>query len=361
MARQRGKWTGGPVPFGYDVKDKHLVVNEVEAPTVREAFELFLQYRQVAIVARMLNERDHLPRGKRLPAGRPPRWTKETLAHLLRSPVYAGFMTSGGKPFPGEHPPLIEEAMYQMAQRLLEGRERELCYHGLNPAYVLRGLLRCGQCGAAMVPGSSRRGTKEYRYYRCSTKDKHGKRGGSAKPLPAGALEEYVAKRLAEATASGGLAAGVKEALDTRLHKQRAELEKSRTSLPGRVATLSANASRYAEELTRLEGRARAVVEAKLNAESEKLAAAEQMLSDVVRKLEDLADAEVEGEWVSQALGDFASVWALMTPENRGRLLRALVTSVRVDEASGTVELHLVKLDAVPEAKRPDGGPMEAA
>jgi hypothetical protein len=157
-----------------------------------------------------------------------------------------------------------------------------------------------------------------------------------------------VAERLAEATTSGALAAEVREALDVRLRKQRKELEKSRAGLPGQVATLAANASRYVEELMRLEGKAREVVEAKLNAESEKLATAERMLAEVERKLEDLADAEVEGEWVCKALGDFASVWTLMTPENRGRLLRALVTNVKVDEDSGTVELHLVKLTGEP-------------
>ena len=103
------------------------------------------------------------------------------------------------------------------------------------------------------------------------------------------------------------------------------------------------------------------MVEPKLNAESEKLADAERALADVERKLAELADAEEEGAWVCKALGDFASVWALMTPENRGRLLRALVTSVKVDEDSGTVELHLVRLDTVPAAKRLDGEPKEAA
>jgi site-specific DNA recombinase len=47
-SRRRGKWTGGPVPFGYSVKDKKLLVNEVEAHVVREAFALFLQHRQMA-------------------------------------------------------------------------------------------------------------------------------------------------------------------------------------------------------------------------------------------------------------------------------------------------------------------------
>ncbi|MDC0682630.1 hypothetical protein [Sorangium atrum] len=46
------------------------------------------------------------------------------------------------------------------------------------------------------------------------------------------------------------------------------------------------------------------------------------------------------------ALRDFANVWRLMTPENRGRLLRALVAAVRVEEAIGVVEVEFVNFGA---------------
>src|SRR5690606_12270854 len=65
-ARRKGKWTGGPVPYGYSVKDKKLLVNELEARVVREAFDLFLMHRQQAKVAHLLNERMLLPRGSKV-------------------------------------------------------------------------------------------------------------------------------------------------------------------------------------------------------------------------------------------------------------------------------------------------------
>ncbi|WP_437992678.1 hypothetical protein [Sorangium sp. So ce145] len=46
------------------------------------------------------------------------------------------------------------------------------------------------------------------------------------------------------------------------------------------------------------------------------------------------------------ALRDFANVWGLMTPENRGRLLHALVAAVRVKEDTGVVEVELVNFSA---------------
>ena len=80
------------MPFGYSVENKKLFVNEVEAHIVREAFTLFLQHRQMAIVARLLTERGLLPRGSSRPAKHGLRWTKDAIARVLRSPLYAGLM-----------------------------------------------------------------------------------------------------------------------------------------------------------------------------------------------------------------------------------------------------------------------------
>src|ERR1700688_3390250 len=41
-SRRKGKWTGGTVPLGYEVRDKKLVVNKIEAETVQTIFDLYL-------------------------------------------------------------------------------------------------------------------------------------------------------------------------------------------------------------------------------------------------------------------------------------------------------------------------------
>jgi site-specific DNA recombinase len=42
-SKARGTWMGGPLPLGYDIRDRKLVVNEAEAAVVRRIFEC--QYR----------------------------------------------------------------------------------------------------------------------------------------------------------------------------------------------------------------------------------------------------------------------------------------------------------------------------
>jgi hypothetical protein len=98
-------------------------------------------------------------------------------------------------------------------------------------------------------------------------------------------------------------------------------------------------------------GRARELVEAKLRAETDRLVAAERQLAETERDRLDLEVAANEATWIVGALRDFARVWKLMTPENQGRLLRALVAAVRVKEETGVVEVELVNFAADPGAK----------
>jgi DNA invertase Pin-like site-specific DNA recombinase len=346
-ARRKGKWTGGPVPFGYSAKDKKLVVNEAEAHVVREAFALLLAHRQMAVVARELNQRGLLPRTTKRTHKRGALWTKDGIARVLRSPLYAGQMMYGDELFRGEQPPLVDGVTYRQAQELVGEGGRELRVTGQNPEYVLRGLLGCGSCGEAMTPASTtKRSGKSYRFYRCSTRDKFGKRQCSGRPLPAKAIEDFVFQRITEATADGTLAQRVADKLTARLAKDRKRLADVRAALAVQIAEAVVTTNKLMEDLSAFEGRARQVVEDKLRIEAAKLADAERRQRAAERDVESLADAEHHRDWFVGALRNFGKVWGGMTPVNRGRLLRALVAKVSVDEESGVCRVELVNFDA---------------
>jgi hypothetical protein len=49
-------------------------------------------------------------------------------------------------------------------------------------------------------------------------------------------------------------------------------------------------------------------------------------------------------------LNDFTAIWDVLTPENRGRLLRAVVQQVEVDEPANRVKVFMVDLcEGLPE------------
>ncbi|WP_426749954.1 recombinase family protein [Myxococcus sp. Y35] len=343
-ARRKGKWTGGRALLGYEVKDKRLVVNEYEAVVVREAFELYLQHQQASAVARLLNEKGRTTKRYEAQSGATRaarKWTTQDVLRLLRSPLYAGFMPYGDETHLGEHSPIVDRATFHQVKDILEGRGPGIQYHGRNPDYVLRGLLRCGMCGEAMTPGSTRKGEREYRYYRCVTRDKQGKEGCRAAPMPAAALEDFVVTQLREVSVGDGFAAQVHARLTARLEEKHQALRAERAQLPKDLAKRAGESRKWVDSLAKLEGPARRLVEENLTAAEEEVARMRKRLAEVERALDAIDGEKVEAEWVAQALANFDVVWDALTATNRGRLLRALVGRVVVNEATGRVDVHL--------------------
>jgi site-specific DNA recombinase len=362
-ARRRGKWTGGTVPFGYTAKDKKLIIHETEALVVREAFTLFLQHRQVAAVARLLNGKGLAARPSTRGSPRGNRWTTAAVDRMLRNPTYAGFAQCQGHLFAAEYAGLVEEAIYRAVQQILQVPRTPLAASGkdasrdrrrstsINPAYVLRGLLRCGGCDRAMSPASTKRGDRTHRYYRCTTREKHGKEICASRPLPAAAIEDLVAERLSVAIDNPTFVQAIEEALRERIQGQRQTNAKLRAALTEQIAQASRSASKLAEDVRQLEGAAREAMGRKLQEEAERLAESERQLEDLDQELAGLATAAGDAQWMLDTLRDFRAVWGRMSLENRGRLLQALVAQVRVDEGAGVLEMELMNVTAGLSAK----------
>ena len=82
-SRKRGMWMGGWAPLGYEVKDRKLIVNEVDARLVRSIFQRFLEVGSATTLARQLiAENIRNKYGKLIDKG--------MLYKLLNNPVYVG-------------------------------------------------------------------------------------------------------------------------------------------------------------------------------------------------------------------------------------------------------------------------------
>ncbi len=64
------------------------------------------------------------------------------------------------------------------------------------------------------------------------------------------------------------------------------------------------------------------------------------------REIANLDAIEVEASWVAGCLADFDKVWNVLTPENRGVLLRAVVQRVEVDDPANKVSVFITDLSA---------------
>ena len=90
-------------------------------------------------------------------------------------------------------------------------------------------------------------------------------------------------------------------------------------------------------------------MEQRLAEVAEELERNEAALTEIQDQLRALEGAVVEAEWVASVLRDLDAVWDVLTPDNRQRLVRAVVEQVVVDEPAGAVEIRLANLEE-PEA-----------
>src|ERR1700682_1809613 len=105
-SRRKGKWTGGTVPLGYDGKDKKLVINKIEAETVRAIFLLYLELKSFSKLVAELDRRGIVTKRRNTRFakynGAIP-FTYGPLAYFLKNRIYLGKVRHGGNLFEGAH------------------------------------------------------------------------------------------------------------------------------------------------------------------------------------------------------------------------------------------------------------------
>jgi site-specific DNA recombinase len=201
MSKAKGMWMGGPVPLGYDVRDRKLVANEDEAEVVRHIFQRYAELRSVGELADELQRDGVRTKARMYKSGRAVggiAFTKGPLAYLLKNPVYVGVVRHKGTEHEGEHAPIIERALFDEVQRLLASArvERRVGSRAKSPS-LLTGML-VDPAGRPMSPTFTSRDARRYRYYQ--TRSERGVRlaKDDIVRLPAGELERIVIEQLSQ-------------------------------------------------------------------------------------------------------------------------------------------------------------------
>ena len=185
-----GRYTGGPVPWGLEVDaDGYYVPADdrwvaqlgcSEPDAVRGIFRRLAYEGSTLLGERIALSALGVPCRKRYPPARSGRskarprtepetvctdWALSTLAKLVHNPIYYG--TGTLKSANGEQarpvPALVDRATWEAAQRALT-KNRRLSKRNARRDYLLRGLVRCGECGLS-YGGAAKSDT--YTVYRC--------------------------------------------------------------------------------------------------------------------------------------------------------------------------------------------------
>jgi len=184
-SRARGIWMGGPVPLGYRVENRKLVVDDAGAAIVRRVYEAFAEIGSATKMLPVLEEEGLLTKTGRA-------FDKGAVYKLLVNRVYLGEAVHKGTSYPGEHAAIVPRNLWDRVHAAMQEspRVRANKYRRQTPA-LLSGLL-FGADGRAMTPTHTRKGGRLYRYYVSQSVLKGGANGAPVSRLPAGEIEGAV-------------------------------------------------------------------------------------------------------------------------------------------------------------------------
>jgi len=180
-SRLKGQFIGGNVPYGYTVKDKHLVPKEDEAEIVRYIFEQAAAEKVTTEIINDLTNRGVLYKGKP--------FRKTMVYAMLRSDRFIGLYHYKGETFTNRYPAIVDKTIFDKVQHIID--ERRDGKKRRDADFLLRNKVKCGKCGKNMSgeSGCTTHGVVHY-YYKCAGQ-KQGS-GCTTKPLKKEAFEKKI-------------------------------------------------------------------------------------------------------------------------------------------------------------------------
>jgi site-specific DNA recombinase len=200
-SKRKGMWMGGRVPVGYDLKDRKLIVNSLEAKQVEEIFRAYLEVGCVRKLRAHLEQRRVLSKVRISPSGQKAgggSHSRGALYKLLANRVYIGEISHKGNSYPGEHKAIIDRELWESVRaKLAENHRARKHRTNASEPSLLSGLI-FDQDGCLYTPSHAVKKGKRYRYY-VSQRIILGRSSAAAQPsrVPARELEQLVLNELA--------------------------------------------------------------------------------------------------------------------------------------------------------------------
>jgi len=118
-AKTSSGYLGSGVPFGYNIVNSGLIVQEAEARTVELIYRSYLHGHSLDKIAQTLNERG-------TPTKRSRAWKKQTVSRILRNPLYSGYVVWDDIVFRLGHTALVTPERFNLIQDLMESKRRNM-------------------------------------------------------------------------------------------------------------------------------------------------------------------------------------------------------------------------------------------
>ena len=175
--KQNHEILSGKVPFGFKIKDKHLVVDPEKADIARQVFQTYIDTGGISETLRKMD-------GYGLPK------TQRAMKKMLQNRKYIGECYG----IDNYHEAIIDRDMFDTVQDMLNRNVRQ----NKTRTYIFSGLCTCSNCGRRMIGTTDRNKSKGTRYkiYICSGHYRAFQDCINSKSLNEKKLEKYLVENL---------------------------------------------------------------------------------------------------------------------------------------------------------------------
>jgi DNA invertase Pin-like site-specific DNA recombinase len=193
-SKKKGMWMGGYPMLGYDIKDRKLLINEEEAKVVKFIYDRFIETESCTLIADELNRKGVRSKSRSHTNGRnkgEKLYDKKAIRRILENQYYRGYVTHKCEIYKGQHEAIIDEEKCLKVQEIFV-KNKNTKHQKKSSPYPLKGLLKCGSCGATMSPTACNNHGLKYRYYTCSNHIRFKNCKSAVKNIPAEGIENKV-------------------------------------------------------------------------------------------------------------------------------------------------------------------------
>lgn len=363
---REGKWNGGFAPYGYQLIDGKLQINEEEAEAIRVIFD---QYVNTDIgangVAKYLE--NHGIHKIQRQNGKNPLFDAHLVRLILKNPVYCGKIAYGRRKtekvhgtrneyhlveqdnyilVDGQHDAIIEEDVWQAAQVKLISQAKK--YEHVNrgkdtKTHLLSGIVKCPICGAGMYGNKSikrkKDGTKykDFYYYGCKHRTMtRGHKCDYKKQIREELLDDAVVEVIVKLVGNPKFAEMMQEKINSKVDT--AAIDTELASYEKQLRQYYAVKLKLAEEIDSLDPDDRHYMKRKADLDDrlyrmyDKIEDVETQLIETRAKKQAVEAEKLTGDNIYKVLIYFEKLYAVMNEVERRQLMETLISEIRIYE-----------------------------
>ena len=363
---REGKWNGGFAPYGYQLVNGKLEINEEEAVAIRTIYD---QYVNTDIGSNGISKylENHGIRKIQRQNGKNPLFDAHLVRLILKNPVYCGKIAYGRRKtekvhgtrneyhlveqenfllVDGLHEAIIPEDVWNAAQAKLiaQAKKYEHVNKGKNErTHLLSGIVKCPICGAGMYGNKSikykKDGTKykDFFYYGCKHRGmQRGHKCNYRKQIREELLDDAVAEVIVKLVSNPHFASMMQEKINMKVDTT--AIDQEITNYEKQLRQDYAIKSKLIEEIDNLNPddrhyiRRKADLDDRLYRMYDKIEELESQLMDARAKKTSIEAEKITGDNIYKVLIYFDKLYFAMNDVERRQLIEALIAEIQIYE-----------------------------